>query len=303
LLNERSSGGKTMIERAGLALLVAVTAASPNLAAAHVGVAFVHGTGTQHDALHEYWTPAFVESVASGLPDPHAWVVVDCDLGQLMWSEAAAGCIVDQLLDFTESHDVEQLVVVTHSHGGNVLRWILSNPTWDPRYPQLIERIAWVNALAPSSLGTPLADAVVNGNTFETSLGWMLGYQNDAVAQQQVAHMAYYNDTWLLGTHGRPDLPIGFWSVVGSDVQSNPFNSDNYCGGYHLTVGLELTQYWLSSCSDGFLDCSSQAGAGRVWAYDWQFTAGGRALNHAQSRRACFGLDDLLRADLVEAAS
>lgn len=280
----------------------AVTATLPNIASAQAGVAFVHGTGAQAQALQDYWTEDFVFSVASGLSDPDAWVVVDCDLGQAMWSEAAAGCVVDRLLDFTDDYDVDRLVVITHSHGGNVLRWILSNPTWDPRYPLLIERIAWVNALAPSSLGTPLADAAVDGNTFETSLGWVLGYQNDAVTQQQLAHMAYYNDHWLFGTQGRPDLPVGFWSVVGTDVQSNPFDSQNYCGGYHLSVGLELTQNWLSNCSDGFLDCSSQAGAGHVWAYDWQFTTDGRSLNHAQSRRACFGLDELLRAD-VGAAS
>jgi hypothetical protein len=290
------------MKRLRTALLITAAAAWPGLAQAQVGVAFVHGTGTQTDAVHDYWTQDFVSSVASGLPDPDAWVVADCDLGQYMWTEAAAGCVVDRLLDFTEAHDVDRLVVITHSHGGNVLRWILSNPTWDPRYPLLIERIAWVNALAPSSLGTPLADAAVNGNMFETSLGWVLGYQNDAVTQQQVSHMDYYNDVWLLGTANRPELPVGFWSIVGTDVQVNPFDTQNYCGGYHLALGLQLTQYWLSDCSDGFLDCSSQAGAGSVWAYDWQFTAGSRSLNHAQSRRACFGLDDLLRADLEVAS-
>jgi hypothetical protein len=290
------------MKRIRRAILIAIAASWPGVASAQVGVAFVHGTGAQTDALQDYWSEDFVLSVTSGLPDPDAWVVADCDLGELMWAPSAAGCVVEQLLELTESHDVDRLVVITHSHGANVLRWILSNPTWDPRYPLLIERIAWVNALAPSSLGTPLADAAVNGNMFETSLGWVLGYQNDAVSQQQVAHMAYYNDNWLLGTQGRPDLPVGFWSIVGTDVQANPFNSDNYCGGYHLTVGLQLTKWWLSSCSDGFLDCSSQEGAGHVWAHDWQFTTGGRSLDHAQSRRACFGLDDLLRADLEVAS-
>jgi hypothetical protein len=269
---------------------------------ANAGVAFVHGTGTQANALDDYWTRELVDSVASGLPNPDNVVVVDCDFGQYMWKEAAAGCMVDQLLDFVRAYEVDDLVIVTHSHGGNVVRWVLSNPTWDPRYAELGEHVAWVDALAPSSLGTPLADAVIDGNTFETSVGWLLGYENDAVRQQQVGHMAYYNANWMAGTEGRPQLPVGFWAIVGTDVESSPFDQDSYCGGYHLGVGLEFTQNWLSSCSDGFLDCSSQAGAGDVWFYDDERTAAGEPLSHAQSRRACFGLDEILRADMKAVA-
>ena len=75
------------------------------------------------------------------------------------------------------------------------------------------------------------------------------------------------------------------------------WNSDAYCGGYTLNVGLEVTQAWLDSCSDGFLNCTSQAAAGRVWFYDHN-TLGGKLLSHNQSRRQCFGLDVVLRNDL-----
>src|SRR3546814_6317613 len=70
------------------------------------------------------------------------------------------------------------------------MRWILSNPTWDSRYPNIISKTRWVNALAPSSGGTPLADAVMNGNIFESAVGWLLGFKTDAVRQQQVSWMA-----------------------------------------------------------------------------------------------------------------
>ncbi|MEO7200669.1 MAG: hypothetical protein ABIY56_10700, partial [Dokdonella sp.] len=60
--------------------------------------------------------------------------------------------------------------------------------------------------------------------------------------------------------------------------------------------GLEITQNWLASCSDGFLNCSSQEAAGRVWFRDKSGT--GKILNHNQSRRNCFGLDVILRNDL-----
>jgi hypothetical protein len=189
------------------------------------------------------------------------------------------------------------MVVITHSNGGNVMRWILSNPTYDSRYPAIIKATRWVNAIAPSSAGTPLANAVISGNVFESAVGWLLGYQSDAVRQQQTSWMAYYNANNLLGTAGRPALPKGFWDIAGTDVTFAPWNSDAYCGGYTLNVGLEVTKAWLASCADGFIECSSATAAGSLWFYDHN-GVGGKTLSHNQSRRACFGLDVILRNDL-----
>jgi hypothetical protein len=115
---------------------------------------------------------------------------------------------------------------------------------------------------------------------------------------QQVSRKAYYNANSLYGTSGRPALPKGFWNVVGTDVETPIWDPDSYSGRYTLNLGLEVTQAWLSSCSDGFLDCSSQNGAGFLWFYDDWYTAGGEPLSHNQSRRKCFGLDVILRNDL-----
>jgi hypothetical protein len=265
---------------------------------ATTGVAFVHGTGHQTDALNDYWTSEFVSSVRQGLSNTSNYTVINCDFEQYMWTDAAAGCLAGQLYSFITTKGIDDLVVITHSNGGNVMRWILSNPTWDSRYPTIINNIRWVNALAPSSLGTPLADAVMNGTVFEAAVGWLLGYQNDAVRMQQLSWMAYYNAEYLYGTSGRPSLPVGFWDVVGTDVETAVWDPDSYCGGYTLNLGLEVTQAWLDSCSDGFLDCTSQAGAGAVWFYDTQYTDGDEPLCHNQSRRKCFGLDRILRNDL-----
>ena len=60
----------------------------------------------------------------------------------------------------------------------------------------------------------------------------------------------------------------------------------------------KVTQAWLDSCSDGFLNCSSQSAAGSVWFQDKSRMAGGEPLSHNQSRRACFGLDTILRNDM-----
>jgi hypothetical protein len=281
---------------AGVMLAVVLASAAPGHAV--TGVAFVHGTGRQTDALNDYWQAGFVNSVRQGLPDQTKYVVVNCDFEQYMWTQQAAGCLAGALYGFITTKGINDLVVITHSNGGNVMRWILSNPTWDSRYPTIINAIRWVNALAPSSLGTPLANAVMNGTVFESAVGWLLGYQNDAVRMQQTSWMASYNASWLLGTAGRPALPKGFWDVVGTDVETAVWDGDSYCGGYSLNLGLEITQAWLASCSDGFLDCTSQAGAGRVWFYDTSVMAGGEPLSHNQSRRQCFGLDVVLRDDL-----
>ena len=279
-------------------LIFAALAALSSVCSANTGVAFVHGTGQQTNATADYWTSGFVNNVRGGLPNSANYVVINCDFTKYMWDNAAAGCLAGQLTTFINSRGITRLIVITHSNGGNVMRWILSNPTWDSRYPNIIAKTVRVNALAPSSAGTPLANAVINGNVFEGALGWLLGYQNDAVRMQQTSWMASYNGSWLYGTSGRPALPKTFRSVVGTDVDSAIWDPDSYCGGYIENVGLETTQNWLSSCSDGFLECSSQSAAGSVWFQDKARMRGREPLSHNQSRRACFGLDSILRSDM-----
>lgn len=279
-------------------LLLAALAALSSLCHANTGVAFVHGTGKQTDATNNYWKSAFVNNVRGGLADASKYVVINCDFDQYMWDSRAAGCLAGQLSTFISNQGITRLIVITHSNGGNVVRWMMSNPTWDSRYPNIINKIVRVNALAPSSAGTPLADAVISGNVFESALGWLLGFKSDAVRQQQTSWMAYYNGNYLYGTSGRPALPKLFRSVVGSDVDSAIWDPDSYCGGYTENVALETTQLWLNSCSDGFLNCSSQSAAGSVWFYDTARMAGSEPLSHNQSRRACFGLDSILRSDM-----
>lgn len=267
-------------------------------AVANKGIAFVHGTGSQTDAYNDYWTGDFVNSVNQGLNNQSMHTVINCDFDQFMWDEKAAGCLAAQLTTFINDKNIDEMIVITHSNGGNVIRWIMSNPTYDSRYPAIVTAIDKVIAIAPSSLGTPLADTVHQGNAFESSLGWLLGYGSDAVKQQQVSWMAHYNQNFLYGTSGRPELPKPFKAIVGSDVDSAFWDSDSYCAGYQYQVALETTQNWLDSCSDGFLNCSSQSGAGSTWFVDKQRTKGGEPLSHQQSRRDCFNLDVIIRNDI-----
>jgi pimeloyl-ACP methyl ester carboxylesterase len=278
-------------------MLLGLFAVSPFTFGA-TGIAFVHGTGHQTNALADYWTAEFVNSVRQGIPQSANYTVINCNFDQYMWEESAAGCLATQLTSFIQAKKIDKLILLTHSNGGNVVRWLLSNPTWDSRYPAVIAATSRVIALAPSSGGTPLADAVNQGNVFETTLGWLLGYGSNAVKQQQVSNMSYYNANWLNGTAGRPSLGKPFEVVVGSDVDSAFWDSDSYCAGYQYQVALETTQNWLDSCSDGFLNCSSQKAAGTVWFTDIQKTRGQEPLSHQQSRRACFNLDTLIRNHL-----
>lgn len=280
-------------------LFVASLGYSANTAE-NIGIAFIHGTNDHRaDADGGYWKRSFIDSVTGVLPNSSNYVVIACDFSQYMWHEEAAGCTANQLLDFISNKRITKLIVYTHSNGGNIIRWILSNPSYDSRYMLLTKKIKQVIALAPSSGGTPLADEVMNGHSFESKVGWLLGYKNDSVKQQRIGDMALYNSELLFGTPGRPTLSTPFRVVVGTSVTASPLSTASYCNGYVLNTGLKLTQFYLDSCSDGFLNCRSQNIAGKVWFYDWQKTSYKTPLSHNQSRHSCFGLEQILRDDLL----
>lgn len=284
----------------GLLLLCSAPIIHAAETAENYGIAFVHGTNDhRNDADGSYWKTGFIEELASALPSSDNKIVVRCDFSQYMWQEETSGCLADQLLDFIRDKKLSKVIVYTHSNGGNVMRYILSNPTYDLRFLKLTKKIHQVVALAPSSGGTVLADEAIDGNIFETGLSWLLGYQTASVKQQRVGDMAIYNDELLFGTKGRPPLARPFNVVVGTDVTSSPFSSASYCNGYLLNAALKITRSYLSNCSDGFLDCESQNAAGSVWFYDWEKTTDKTPLSHNQSRHSCFGLEQILRDDIV----
>ncbi|MDP1603923.1 MAG: hypothetical protein Q8M03_11735 [Legionella sp.] len=269
--------------------------------AENFGIALVHGTNDHRiDAEGGYWKKEFITLLTNSLPNPDNHVVVACDYSQSMWHEDAAGCTADQLLTFIDNKKITKLVVYTHSDGANIIRWILSNPTYDPRFLELGKKIINVVAISPSSGGTPLADEATDGSILFEAIGWLIGYRNDSVLQQRVGDMALYNDELLLGTPGRPSLPVPFRVIVSSDVTASPFSSASYCNGYTLNAGLKIAKLYLESCADGFLNCRSQNIAGTTWFYDIERTQDRTPLSHNQSRHNCFGLETILKNDLVE---
>lgn len=286
-------------------LLVVLTLPAQALEKPHIqtttntGIVFIHGTSDHRDnALGGYWKPKLVNTIVNALPNKDNYLIVHCDFRSYMWQQQAASCTAGQISTFIKAKNIDDLLVITHSDGANVMRWIMSNPSYDSRYPEIINKVRWVDAIAPSSLGTYLADLANDGTVFEEAVGWLLGYHSDAVKQQRVGDMAIYNATLLKGTDGTASLPKPFYSIIGTDVSASPINSNNYCGGYRLNLGLKVTKLYLDKCADGFLNCSSQAGAGQVWFYDKDKTANKEELNHNQSRNDCFGLSEIIASDL-----
>lgn len=267
----------------------------------HYGIAFLHGTSDhRNDADGGYWQRSFINEVAKGLNNPDNVLIVACDYSNYMWTEGAADCTVDQLLKFTEKNQIDKLIVYTHSNGANVLRWILSHPTYDSRFYRISQIVQNVVAIAPSSGGTVLAEEVMNGTSFETAVSWLLGLRSNAVKQQREADMKIYNHTLLFGTSDRPSFPIPFRVIVGSDTAASPVSSSSYCNGYLANIGLKITKMYLDNCADGFLSCRSQMTAGELWFVDKEKTKGKFTLNHNQSRHNCFGLEQVLRQDLQD---
>lgn len=265
------------------------------IANSQTGLVLVHGTNDHREDAESYWSKSYIDNLSHKLYSNEHLLIIHCDFKQYMWKPAAAGCVSEQILQFIAKQKLTRLIIITHSDGGNIIRWILSNPAYDERYPLIIDTISYVVALAPSSNGTVLADMVINGSVFEKSLGWLLGYKSDSVRQQRTEDMQTYNQTTLYGTQGRPELPVLFYTVIGTNVHASPMNSDNYCGGYSYNLALKTTKLFLDSCSDGFLDCSSQSAAGNIWFYDKEKLAKQNTLNHNQSRFPCFGIGTLLK--------
>lgn len=264
------------------------------------GIAFVHGTSDHRaDANGDYWKTDFIQSIAQTLPNPDNYFVVHCDFSRFMWHEEAGDCVVNQLQEFITTKHISTLTVYTHSNGGNVLRWILSNPTYNSNYASLVEKIKQVIAIAPSSGGTLLADEIFHGGYFETNLAWLFDYASDALRQQRIGDMLIYNEELLFGTKNRPSLPVPFRVVVGTDVIASPFSNQSYCNGYLINAALKLSKLYLDDCSDGVLNCSSQASAGEIWFYDKDKTQDNGPLSHNQSRHSCLGFDKILSQALV----
>jgi hypothetical protein len=184
---------------------------------AATGAAFVHGKGDETLAnstvAWNYWTTDMLRASTNNWAVPY--VVCHYDGRNYMW--VAADAVAGQLYTFITQNNINDLVINTHSFGGVVIRWIFSNPTWDSRYPTIINATRWVNTIAGPHKGSEAADlaGTLSGSWLTSWLVSLLNQNYDSTYNCQTSWMTYYNTYWLYGTTGRPALPKSFYTISG----------------------------------------------------------------------------------------
>jgi triacylglycerol esterase/lipase EstA (alpha/beta hydrolase family) len=100
---------------------------------AKTGVVFIHGKGgadlAQASVARAYWGDDMIRATTKGYTIPY--LVCSYDGTQYMW--VAAGTVAGQITTWMNANAIDDIVIETHSFGGVVIRWILSNPTYDSR--------------------------------------------------------------------------------------------------------------------------------------------------------------------------
>jgi pimeloyl-ACP methyl ester carboxylesterase len=210
-----------------LAVLLSVPV-SPAKAACYI--AYIHGkTGNLSPGVatdterRNYWRNGAADTYGdfvlwSGINPGCAVLVAGYD-GQLgFWEAGAAGAVAGQLNAFIQQWAIPdgQLILVAHSMGGLVARWIANNGVggsayynYNGDYASIVRKTKYVIAIASPHLGSPAADAVYGtadtlcGNFVGTIAGW-LGQRTNAtywLTQIQLEY-ASASGSWM-GDAGR----------------------------------------------------------------------------------------------------
>lgn len=247
---------KTLRSIVLISCLVATGAAT-----AKTGVVFIHGKGgtSLADAAtaRAYWTESMISATTKGNTIPS--LVCHYDGTQYMW--VAGGVVAGQITNWMNANAITDIVVETHSFGGVVIRWILSNPTYDSRYAPIISRIRWVNSIAPPNKGSEAANlaGTLSGSWLTGWLVDLVGQSNDSTKNCSTSSMAYYNQYYLKGTSGRPALPKAVYTIAGTGLWNDFAHSEDY--GLATLSGVA----GLPGEDDGMVAQYSAQGAGTVW--------------------------------------
>lgn len=263
------SNGKSVL--VGLVAAVALAAALP--ASAKTGVVFVHGKGgadlANQGTANAYWGTDMIRATTKGYAIPY--LVCHYDGTQYMWT--AAGQVAGQITTWMNANAIDDIVVETHSFGGVVMRWMLSNPTYDSRYQPIINRIRWVNAIAPPNKGSEAANlaGTLSGSWLTGWLVDLVGQSNASTRNCTTSSMSYYNQYYLKGTSGRPSLPRSYYNIAGTGLWNDFAHAEDY--GLATLSGVA----GMPGEDDGMVSQYSAQGAGTVW-----FTT---TANHHHNRR------------------
>jgi hypothetical protein len=170
------------------------------------------------------------------------------------------------------------------------MRWIFSNPDWNPKYRTIINATRWVNTIAAPQKGSEAANLA---GTLEGSwlTGWLVdlvGQNTDSTHNLTTDAMAYYNQYWLDGTAGRPALPKTFYWISGWGLWN-----DYYYRFHYQDIGLATLSgiAGLPGEDDGMVAEYSAEAVG----YQWFRTEA----NHHHNRRNDYrGIGDALGTDV-----
>ncbi len=261
------------MRRASAAAVLLLVLGWASVAQARTGVVFIHGKGganlANESTARAYWTEDMIRATTKGYAIPS--LICHYDGTQFMW--VAGGQVAGQIYDWMMANAIDDIVVETHSFGGVVIRWILSNPTYDSRYQPIINRLRWVNSIAPPNKGSEAADlaGTLSGSWLTGWLVDLVGQNTDSTKNCRTDWMAYYNQYYLKGSSGRPALPKTVYNIAGTGLWNDFAHSEDY--GLATLSGVA----GLPGEDDGMVAQYSAQGVGVVW-----FTT---AANHHHNRR------------------
>jgi hypothetical protein len=259
-----------VMKRTALALVLLLTAV---VAEAKTGVVFIHGKGgtdlANSSVARAYWTDDMIKTTTKGYTIPY--LICSYDGTQYMW--VAGNTVAGQIYNWMNANAIDDIVVETHSFGGIVIRWIMSNPTYDSRYQPVINRIRWVNSIAPPNKGSEAADlaGTLSGSWLTGWLIDLVGQKNNSTTNCTTSSMSYYNQYYLKGTSGRPALPKTVYNIAGYGLWNDFVHSEDY--GLATLSGIA----GMPGEDDGMVSQYSAQAVGIVW-----FTT---EANHHHNRR------------------
>jgi hypothetical protein len=324
----------------------------------HTGTQSCTGTGMSWSCVManavSYWKQGEIDSVRTdpnGNKRPYAiigfhggtaapWTnsaPVKCDYNCSNGTEAGTGDEVATQIDaflkgpdgvYGTSDDINKIVVLTHSGGGNVMRYIIEQYAGTTPRSHVYSRTQKVIVIANPSKGTYLANKVFSGGNFISSANSVLeffggsgAFNNDGTNFIRTDNMTSYNaDSAKLVNLNDPVNGITFRQTGGISGHkcfgatvfgvcigiTGPTLGGSSCDSGVMDTGLvTLHDLYLNSndaatarnsCSDGFISCaSSQAlGAGSS-TYQFSFSM---KQDHNQSRRQCNNEDVNLRNEV-----
>jgi len=253
--------------------MLALMAGLVGTAEAKTGVVFIHGKGgaelANTSVARAYWTEDMIRATTKGNTIPS--LICHYDGTQIMW--VAAGQVAGQISTWMYANAIDDIVVETHSFGGVVIRWLMSNPSYDSRYPAIISRIRWVNSIAPPNKGSEAANlaGTLSGSWLTGWLVDLVGQNNASTGNCRTDQMAYYNQYYLKGTSGRPALPKTVYNIAGTGLWNDLSHAEDY--GLATLSGVA----GMPGEDDGMVSQYSAQGVGTIW-----FTT---TANHHHNRR------------------